>query len=154
METASEGIKTVCCISVGIFIIDFLCSATKLKKQMKFLLSMVFLAVLISPIISGTKNIDLGTVYDIMNTEECEVSAELCNNVLINEIENNIAEVIAKEFEHNGVETSKLEIEVNISQTNSIDIKRVTINTEQYSEAEQILIEKLGKEVEIVNEAE
>ena len=154
METASEGIKTVCCISVGIFIIDFLCSATKLKKQMKFLLSMVFLAVLITPLISGTRNIDLGTINDIINTDEFEVSAELCDNVLENEIENNISEIIAAEFEQNGVETSKLEIDVNISQTNSIDIKRVTINTEQYSEAKQILIEKLGKEVEIVNEAE
>ena len=53
-----------------------------------------------------------------------------------------------------GINNSEMKIDVNISETNSIDIKRVTINTKQYSEAEQILNEQLGGEVEIINEAE
>lgn len=154
MEAVSESIKAVCCISVGIFIIDFLCSATRFKNQMKFLLSMVFLAVLITPIASGVQNIDLDCLDNIVNTESCEASAEVCNNVMKCEVEKNIAEVLRAEFERKGINNSEMKIDVNISETNSIDIKRVTINTKQYSEAEQILNEQLGGEVEIINEAE
>ena len=153
MDRISEIVKTGWIITIAFFLIENLTSLTRLKNQMKFLLSMVFITVMLS-FFTGIDYNNIDFEQNIWDRNSYETSAELCNNLFKKQISGNIGKVLGEEFEASGIKNSKMEFEINISQTNCIDISKVIINTEQYEAAENIIRKNLGEEVEIINEAE
>lgn len=154
MEETMNSIKSVCIAVIGLSVLENLTASVRLKNQMKFLLSLAFLIVLTAPVAKGVKEFDFSAVEDFFTTKNYAVSSELYENTLENQVSDNLKEVIGSCFSSAGISYSKLEFEINISQTNCIDINKVIINTEQYDEAQEILKENFGEEIEIINEAE
>lgn len=154
MEETMNSIKSVCIAVIGLSVLENLTASVRLKNQMKFLLSLAFLILLTAPVAKGVKEFDFSAAEDFFTTKNYAVSSELYENTLENQVSNNLKEVIGSCFSSAGISYSKLEFEINISQTNCIDINKVIINTEQYDEAQEILKENFGEEIEIINEAE
>lgn len=154
MEETMNSIKSVCIAVIGLSVLENLTASVRLKNQMKFLLSLAFLIVLTAPAAKGVKEFDFSAAEDFFTSKSYAVSSELYENTLENQVSDNLKEVIGSCFSSAGISYSKLEFEINISQTNCIDINKVIINTEQYDEAQEILTENFGEEIEIINEAE
>lgn len=154
MEETMNSIKSVCIAVIGLSVLENLTASVRLKNQMKFLLSLAFLIVLTAPVAKGVKEFDFSAAEDLFTSKSYAVSSELYENTLKNQVSDNLKEVIGSCFSSAGISYSKLEFEINISQTNCIDINKVIINTEQYDEAQEILKENFGEEIEIINEAE
>lgn len=154
MEETMNSIKSVCIAVIGLSVLENLTASVRLKNQMKFLLSLAFLIVLTAPVAKGVKEFDFSAAGDFFTTKNYAVSSELYENTFENQVSDNLKEVIGSCFSSAGISYSKLEFEINISQTNCIDINKVIINTEQYDEAQEILKENFGEEIEIINEAE
>ncbi|MBR6670729.1 MAG: hypothetical protein IKL31_08320 [Ruminococcus sp.] len=80
MDRISEIVKTGCIITIAFFLIENLTSLTRLKNQMKFLLSMVFITVMLS-FFTGIDYNNIDFEQNIWDRNSYETSAELCNNL-------------------------------------------------------------------------
>jgi hypothetical protein len=153
MDKLGEFVKTVCFAAIAFFIIENLISVTRIKGQMKFLLSLIFIT-LTASFFSGVDYKSISFEQNLWDNESYAASAEICNDLLEKQILDNLSEVIGDELNNAGIKNSRLDFEINMSQTNCIDISKVIINTMQYTDAENILRSRLGEEVKIINEAE
>ncbi len=154
MEEIKEMIRAVCIASVGVSVLESLTEGTRLRNQMRFLLSLAFIAVIAVPIAKGVLNFSLYDVKKYIGTENIEIDDEYYNGYVEYQAGQNIKQVLSDKLDGSGINYSNLEVEVNIPETNSIIISKVIIRTKQFDEAEKIIRKNVGEETEIVNEAE
>ncbi len=150
MEELKEIIRSVCIISAGICIISGLTDGTRLKGQMKFLLNLIFILVISTPLLKGTLSIELP---DISGYEEvdCSSAENIYNEELKSQTEKNISAVLRQQIEAAGIQCNEIETNINISETNSIYISNVTVSADNYEAAAQIIKNSLGQETEVTN---
>lgn len=143
MESA---VLSVCIVSLAISISENLTAGTRLGKQVKFILSLILIAVIFRPF---SDNISLPDIPDIPEFQQ--YSDEFYNNEMKMRISENISEAFEDELLKNGINTDFIDTDINISDSDSISINSVTVGTDNFQRAEMIIKENLGEETEVLN---
>lgn len=142
-------VLSVCIISLAMSIAENLTSGTRLGKQIKFILSLLLISVIFSPLSDGMTLPEIPEIPDINKIQE--YSQEAYSNKLADEISENISEALKNLLEQNGINIYFISTEVNISEQDSIFINKVTVSTDNFPLAERIIKENTGEETEIIN---
>ena len=150
MEEIKAAVKAACAVSAGICIMENLTSGTKFGGQIKLMLNLILAAVLISPFVRGVDNMNLPAVNDF-DLSEYGYSADIYSEELKKQTEKNISDVLREQISAVGIYCGEIRTEVNISEDFSISINRVTVKTDDFSEAEKIIRETLGGGMEVIN---
>ena len=150
-----EGFKSctaaVCAVSAGICIVESLVSGTRLRGQMKFILDLVLITVVITPFIKA------GTDFQLPEPggygTETDYHIEVYSDALRRQVSYNVSEVLLQQIQAAGISCYKIETEVNISDDGSISINNVTLSTDNFTGAADVVRRSLGAETEVVDEA-
>lgn len=150
MESMTAAVKSVCIISAAICIIESLTAGTKFRSQVKLLLNLIFIMVIASPLVKGTFELELPDIgeYDVSDYSTAE---SVYNDEMLRVTGENISSVLRNQLESAGIICYKIETSVNISETNSISISSVTISTDNFEAAAEIIKNSLGSETEVLD---
>ncbi len=151
MEQIKSSVIAVCTVSAAICIIESLVSGTRLKNQMKMILDLVLIAAAAAPFFKGGIDLDLSGL-NIDNTIDYSHSQEIYNEELRRQMSYNVSSVLLQQLSAAGIICEKIETEVNISDDGSISIIKVTLRTDNFKGAAEIVRSSLGSETEVVNE--
>lgn len=151
MESLRNSVIAVCTVSAAICIIESLVSGTRLKNQMKLILDLILITAAAAPFFAGGTDIDL-SVFDSYRDIDTDFSVNAYNEELRRQTSYNVSAVLLQQISAAGISCEKIETEVNISEDGSISITKVTIRTDNYKKAAEIIRNSLGGETEVVNE--
>ena len=151
MEQIKSSVIAVCTVSAAICIIESLVSGTRLKNQMKMILNLVLIAAAAAPFFKGGFDFELsgsGADYSV----DYSHSQEIYNEELRRKTSYNVSSVLLQQLKAAGISCEKIETEVNISDNGSISIIKVTVKTDNFKDAAEIIRSSLGNETEVINE--
>ncbi len=151
MEQIKSSVIAVCTVSAAICIIESLVSGTRLKNQMKMILNLVLISAAAAPFLKGGLDFDLSG-FSADHSLDYSHSQEMYNEELRRQTSYNISSVLLQQLKAAGILCEKIETEVNISDDGSISIIKVTIKTDNFKDAAEIIRSSLGSETEVINE--
>lgn len=146
MESA---VLSICIVSLAVSVSENLVSGTKLGKQIKFILSLILIAVIFRPFSENAVLPDISEIPDI--PEFKQYSEDFYNDEMKSRISENISETLEDELLKNGIHTDFIDTDINISDSDSISINSVTVGTDNFQQAERIIKENLGEGTEVLN---
>lgn len=149
MESVREMVLQISILSLITGLIWTVKPYGKFDSQMKFVISCIMLIGVLSPFFAGLKNFD-GNFY--MNASVSENTAELesvTDETVLALAEEELKEVLRSKLAEEAVPCSKISISMNTREDRSIDIISVSAVSTKPQEAERILRDMLGEEVEI-----
>lgn len=152
MEKIKAAVIAVCAVSAARCVICNIVSASKLKEQVAMIMNILLAIVLLAPFaegISGFSLPDLGN-YEMPLPDELQ---DRYSDALIYQTSENVSAVLAQQLESSGISFEKIETEVNISADYSIFISSVTVTTDDFEAAEELIKNSLGMETEVINGA-
>lgn len=146
METMRAIVLVTCVISLLSGVLDALRPNAKFDRQMRLLLSAVFLLAILTPLVKGAREMQVDWDRDMTVSQDLTaamaVQTEAC---AVENLENTLKELLQK----GGVADAEVEVEMHITEDNSIEIEHVTVFCEDTETAESLLAECLGEEVKI-----
>lgn len=148
MDGLKDIIKAVCIISAAICMIEGLAAGTKFKNQMKFLLNLIFITVIVTPVLKGSFEFEMPDISQYM-TPEYSDSEYLYQEEMKKQTSTNISSVLMQQLKAAGINCSEIVTDVNISETNSISISSVTVSADNFQAAAEIIKNSLGAETEV-----
>ena len=151
MEQLKNSVIAVCTVSAAICIVESLVSGTRLKNQMKLILDLVLIAAAVIPFLKGGTELDFSEFVS-ENSIDYGYSLEIYNEELRRQTSYNVSSVLLQQINAAGIQCEKIETEVNISEDGSIPITKVTLKTDNFKGAAEIVRSSLGSETEVVNE--
>ncbi len=150
MDGFKSMIRAVCIISAAICLIEQLTSGTRFRNQMKFLLNMIFVMVIAAPFAKGTLEFELPDINKYLMPDSSE-SQEIYHDELERQTSENISAVLMEQINAAGINCTGIEMDINISETNSISISSVTVESDNFEAAAEIIRNSLGAETEVLN---
>lgn len=151
MESLKNSVIAVCTVSAAICIMESLVSGTRLKNQMKLILNLVLITAAAAPFFKGGFHIDLSEPGSF-SSADYGYSQEIYNEELRRQTSYNISSVLLQQIQAAGISCEKIETEINIPEDGSISITKVTLKTDDFKRAAEIVRSSLGNETEVVNE--
>lgn len=150
MDNLSAAVKAVCMISAAICVVESLTAGTKFRNQIRYILNLIFVIVIAAPLVKGGFELELPDLsqYELSDNGEIET---LYNEAMLEATSANISSVILSQLEAAGINCSEIETSVNISETNSISISSVTISTDNFEAAAEIIRNSLGSDTEVLD---
>lgn len=148
MEGLSAAVKSVCLISAAVCITDMITGGTKLRRQIRFILDLIFIIVIAAPVVKGTFELELP---DISQYELSDSGDDAYRTAMTEATAANISSVLMSQLEAAGISCSKIETNVNISEDNSISISSVTISADNFEAAAEIIRNSLGYDTEVLD---
>lgn len=136
--------------SAGICLTENLVSGTRLHRQMKVLLDAVLAIVMINPFVYGSAGLELPDTGSIPGPDS-SYAAGLYNESLSRTAAENVGSVLMGQLSAAGIGCEKMDIDVNISADGSISISMVTVSSDDFTAAEEIIRNSLGSGTEVVN---
>lgn len=150
MEEFSNAVKAVCAASAAVCLIEYTTAGSCMKRQMKMLLDLIMAVIILTPFVKGTFSLELPEIRGISPPQQ-EAAAELYNEQMCRQTAENIGAVLHQQIAAAGISCESIGIEVNISDEGSICINRVTISTEDFAAAAEIVRNSLGNDTEVLN---
>lgn len=150
MEEFSYAVKAICAASAAVCLIEYTTAGSCMKRQIKMLLDLIMAVIILTPFVRGTVTFELPELRGISPPRQ-EEAAELYKEQLCRQTAENIGAVLHQQIAAVGVKCESVGIEVNISDDGSICINRVTISTEDFAAAAEIVRNSLGSDTEVLN---
>ncbi|MDE6035959.1 MAG: hypothetical protein K2G36_08635 [Ruminococcus sp.] len=150
MEDLKNAVMAVCIISAGVCMIENLVSGTRLKTQMKFLLNLTVVTVLVASFAKGGVSFEMPD-FSTYSQQDYGISEEVYNNEICRQTAENVSSAILQQLTASGINCTEIQTEVNISDDNSIFINKVTIRSDDFGKAVEIIRNIIGDSVEVVN---
>lgn len=148
MEGLNAVIKSVCIISAAICLIEGLSAGTRFKNQMRFLLDLIFVTIIVTPVLKGSFEFEMPDIEQYMAIDYSE-SEGIYQEEIKRQTEANISSVLMQQLEAAGINCSSIETNINISETNSISISSVTVSADNFEAAAEVIRNSLGAETEV-----
>lgn len=146
METMRTIVLVTCVISLISGVLDALKPNAKFDRQMRLLLSSVFLLAILTPFAKGLRSYRPELESEVsVPTDFTAVMAEQTEACAADNLEASLTQLLRQ----GGVADAKVEVEMHISEDNSIEINRVTAVCTDTVTADALLAECLGEEVRI-----
>jgi len=138
LETLRNSVLSVCLLSIAVSVCLLICPDTALQKQVRFLISLLFIISLILPF----KNLSFPDSLEAIQQERSDTAMQ---EVTEQSLETALKSVLAQ----NGIHCSETEVAVHIDETHCISITDVNVTCDNFQNAVHLLKEILGEEVAI-----
>ncbi len=123
MGTIQQIALSICLVSVAISLLDSLSPEGRFKKQIRLILSLIFLLSILNPVMEGEFS-DFN-IEDLMSSNEYIEANALYYENLEENFAINIESSLKIQLEQENIFPKKISPIVNISEDNSIDINRI-----------------------------
>ena len=144
------SVRSVCYVSVGIYLLRLITDGTRMKAQAAFLLKLVFSVVFASAVINEFKEFRLPEISEY-EASDYSAAAEIYRNEVAQKAAENISDILYSQLKAAGIDIKEIKTEVNISEDGSIDISRVIISSADPAAAEELIRKSLGQGTEVIN---
>jgi hypothetical protein len=145
-----KAVRSICYVSVGIFLLRLVTDGTKLKKQAAFVMKLVFAVVFASTVIRGFNEFEFPEIGQYEASDYSQAANRYRQEVAEKAAEN-ISDVLRSQLEAAGIDVKELQTEINISEDGSIDISRVIVSSADPAAAAELIRKSLGHETEVIN---
>ena len=144
------SVRSMCCVSAGIYLLRLITDGTRLKDQAAFVLKLVFAVVFATAVIKGYREFRLPEIsgYEV---SDYSTAAEIYRNEVAKKAAENISDILYSQLKAAGIDIKEIKTEVNISEDGSIDISRVIISSADPAAAEELIRKSLGQGTEVIN---
>lgn len=150
MEGLNSAVRAICAVSAVMCVVEALAGGTRLKGQLRLILDLILALVLTAPFLKGGMDLQL-PVIDQADLSAYGYSQEVYLAQVKAQSEENIASVLAEQISGAGIACENVSVEVNISPDLSIDISKVELKTDSFSQAAEVVRSSLGAETEVVD---
>ena len=150
MEGLNSAVRAICAVSAVMCVVEALAGGTRLKGQLRLILDLILALVLTAPFVKGGLEFEL-PVIDQADLSAYGYSQEVYLAQVKAQSEENIASVLAEQISGAGIACENVSVEVNISPDLSIDISKVELKTDSFSQAAEVVRSSLGAETEVVD---
>lgn len=150
MEGLNSAVRAICAVSAVMCVVEALAGGTRLKGQLRLILDLILALVLTAPFVKGGIDFQL-PVIDQADLSAYGYSQEVYLAQVKAQSEENIASVLAEQVSGAGISCENVSVEVNISPDLSIDISKVELKTDSFSQAAEVVRSSLGAETEVVD---
>ncbi len=142
--------EVICFCGIGTALLDLLIPDDKFSKQMGFVISLVFVIGIITPLAEVINN--FSKEYSSLETSTYQVkyeNEEVYKQSLKKVTESNIEKSVRKMLEDSEIEVYKISVSVDISESSCISISRIDIDCSNFEKASEIIKNEVTKECEI-----
>lgn len=150
MDKFLTAAKGICLISAAIFLMENLIGGTRLKKQIRLLMKLIFAVALIYPFVKGGIEFEIPDISSYEYQDFSEMT-ELYNDELERQSSENISSVLLGQITAAGIKCEEIKTEVNISEDNIISISKVIITADDFEAAAEIVRSSIGAETEVID---
>lgn len=116
------------------------------------MLDLILAVVMLLPIVNGFREFSFPEISDY-RMAEYDSTDDVYAASLIAQTEKNVEDVLMEQIMAAGIPCEKIEAEVNIFADHSISITKVTVTSEDFEAASEIVKNSLGSETEVINGA-
>lgn len=152
MENVKEMVLQVSILSLITGLIAAVKPYGKFDSQMKLVTSCIMLIGVLSPFFESVKNLDPGFEYDCFVSENEDELESYTDETVIQLAEEELEEVLKLKLADEAVPCSRIIVNMNTEEDKSINIISVSTVSTKPEEAEKVLRNLLGEEVEIYAE--
>lgn len=149
-DNLMASVRSVCCVSAGIYLLRLITDGTRLKDQAAFVLKLVFAVVFATAVIKGYREFRLPEISGY-EAADYSTAAEIYRNEVAKKAAENISDILYSQLKAAGIDIKEIKTEVNISEDGSIDISRVIISSADPAAAEELIRKSLGQGTEVIN---
>ena len=152
MDAFKELVTTLCLAGIGLAIYKMMVPSGTYEKQIRVLVSLVFILGVISPFARGEISIPVSANNELIESIEYARIEEQANSYLKSHFTTNLESALIKVLEEKGVAVDKISVNVDISEEYSISINevRVLISNNADTGAVKATIKKeVGEDTEI-----
>lgn len=146
METMRTIVLVTCVISLLSGVLDALKPNAKFDRQMRLLLSAVFLLGILTPLAKGAVHFQPDWNDDVTVPEELTAAMAVQAETQAGE---NLATSLEELLQNEGITDAEVEVDMNMTEDSRIEIEHVTAFCADTETARQLLTECLGEEVKI-----
>lgn len=150
MDQFRSAASAVAIASAAVCLTENLVGGTRLHRQMKLMLDAVLAIVMIVPFANGAASFELPEIGE-HSLPDSSYALEIYNRQLTHTAADNVGSVLLSQISAAGIVCTDIVIDVNISEDGSIFISRVTVSSDDFAAAEEVIRNSLGSEVEVVN---
>ncbi len=148
MEHIRESILSACMLSASVGILSLIYPAV-LDRQIKFLMSMLFLVSMITPFIG----MEFPTESAIVTAEQIQQGtirlSDKVQESILQESQKRICEAVTEKLNSAGITCQSVEVELHMNDENCIYCSEVTVECDNFADACRILNALFGEEVKI-----
>lgn len=120
---AIKGITFMACfLGIAISMLDIVTPSDKLKKQIRFIFSLVFIIAITTAILNSKVDFKIPTSEDIENTEQYKNVMKTYTECLANNFKSNIEKNLNEKLKINNIEAQQVSLNVDIDEDDSISI--------------------------------
>ncbi len=127
MEKLRSLTFIACYLGIAISMLDIITPCDKLKKQIRFIFSMVFIIAIATPLLDGGIDFEVPTIEKIENSEEYIAVTNTYNQSLANSFKQNIENNLKEKLKVNRINPKEILLVVNIDEDNCISISEVNL---------------------------
>lgn len=149
METLRSAVLYACMLSAAVGMLSLICPGKSMVRQMRFLISLLFAVSLAVPIARFELPPELDVLAQEELTAQTHVLDERVRESLLVETKQRTEQVLAEALASQGISCEELCAEVHIDADGRIYISKVTAQCDAFAQANAVLSDLLGEEVEI-----
>ncbi|MBR6967520.1 MAG: hypothetical protein IKH78_03215 [Ruminococcus sp.] len=150
MEQITSAVRSICILSVGMYLVSSITEGTRLRAHTELLVKMIFAVTVAIAAINCVKDFELPDT-ELSERRDSAFYVDIYDRELARNTSENISDVLRAQIEAEGITVEKIDTEVNISETGSIFISRVIIGTSDNEAAAAVIRRSLGESAEVVN---
>ncbi len=152
MDAFKELVTTLCLAGIGLAIYKMMVPSGTYEKQIRVLVSLVFILGVISPFARGEISIPVSANNELIESIEYARIEEQANSYLKSHFTTNLESALIKVLEEKGVAVDKISVNVDISEEYSISINEVRVlisNNADTGAVKAAIIKEVGEDTEI-----
>ena len=152
MDAFKELVTTLCLAGIGLAIYKMMVPSGTYEKQIRVLVSLVFILGVISPFARGEISIPVSANNELIESIEYARIEEQANSYLKSHFTTNLESALIKVLEEKGIDVDKISVNVDISEEYSISINEVRVlisNNADTGAVKAAIIKEVGEDTEI-----
>ena len=127
MNTLRNVTFIACYLGIAISMLDIITPSEKLKKQVRFIFSMVLIIAIATPLLKGDIKFDIPTIESIENSEEYLAVTKTYTESLANNFKVSIEKNLKEKLEINDISAQEVSLIVNIDEDDCISITEADV---------------------------
>lgn len=155
MDAFKELITTLCLAGIGLAIYKMMVPSGTYEKQIRVLVSLVFVLGVISPFAKGDISLPVSANSDLSENIEYLRIEEQANTYLELHFTTNLETALLKVLEEKDVAVNKISVNVDISKDYSISINEVRVlisNNDESAVVKAIIQKEVGEDTDVLVE--
>lgn len=146
MNILKISIFAACVIGIISSIVDIAQPNGTLKNHMKLITALILILAVFTPFMGKGFDIDFDSLGKFADADEYAEMTEDFKSMYLNMSNDKIEETLKKMFEKENIEIKKIVIDTEYSEYNSLEVKKVMVVGEYFSESERSKINEIIKE--------